>query len=105
MTNAIPGMKRLKHVRTLSGLWKYRSELLQMFRDMFARRYKASFLTRVALLAGLLYILFPFDFIPDWIPVVGWLDDGAIFYFLVKRLIGELDRYQQSRTQLRVVKY
>jgi len=30
-------------------------------------------------IASLVYIVSPVDFIPDVIPVVGWLDDGAAF--------------------------
>lgn len=33
---------------------------------------------RWVLLAGVAYVLIPIDFIPDVIPVVGWLDDLAI---------------------------
>ena len=28
---------------------------------------------------GAAYVIFPFDFIPDYIPVIGYLDDLAIF--------------------------
>ncbi len=35
-----------------------------------------------ALFAGVLYIIFPVDFLPDFIPGVGWLDDAAIFTVL-----------------------
>ena len=100
----IPFMKKARQISTLSALWKYRSGLYSMFRDMMAGRYKASFLTVVALIAGIAYILFPIDVIPDFIPVIGWLDDGAIFYFLLKRLMYELNRYSAARTDLKLIK-
>lgn len=38
---------------------------------------------KLILTVGLLYILVPVDFIPDTIPVFGWLDDLVIASFLV----------------------
>lgn len=99
----IPVMKKVAQIRSLASLWRYRSELFSMFREMARGTYKASFLTMVALLLGILYILSPIDIIPDFIPVVGWMDDGAIFYFLLKRLMYELSRYTASRSQLKLI--
>lgn len=93
----IPVMKKVKQIRSLAALWRYRSELFAMFRDMLNGSYKASFLTVVALVAAILYILSPIDLIPDFLPVVGWMDDGFVFYFLLKRLMYELQRYDQRR--------
>lgn len=75
-----------------------------MFRDMLGGRYKASFLTVVAMIAAAIYIFSPIDVIPDFIPLLGWADDGAIFYFLLKRLMYELNRYSSRQTHLKLVK-
>ena len=100
----IPLMKKVQQVRTLSALWRYRSGLFSMFRDMYQGRYRASFLTIVAMIAATVYILSPIDVIPDFLPIIGWMDDGAVFYFLLKRLMYELNRYSASRTDLKLVK-
>ncbi len=68
-----------------------------MFADMLRGRYRASFLTMVAIVAALIYIASPIDLVPDFIPIAGWMDDGAVFYFLLKRLMYELGRYSASR--------
>ncbi len=38
---------------------------------------------------ALLYIVSPFDIIPDWLPFVGWLDDigvlSTILYFILRK--------------------
>ena len=36
------------------------------------------------ILAGMLYVLSPIDIIPDFIPIVGWLDDVGVVGFLVQ---------------------
>ncbi len=38
---------------------------------------------KVVLAAGLLYIVSPYDLIPEWVPVVGVLDDLALAALLV----------------------
>ena len=55
---------------------------------------------KLILTAGLLYILVPVDFIPDTIPIFGWLDDLAIASFIValalrlvpKEVVGRVKR-------------
>ncbi len=46
--------------------------------------------------AALLYLVSPFDLIPDFLPVVGWLDDAAVLTFAVKMLHDELQRYARK---------
>jgi uncharacterized membrane protein YkvA (DUF1232 family) len=96
----IPVTKKVKHIRTLAQLWQYRKRLWAMLTDIFSRRYKASFITLVALVAGLVYLISPIDFVPDFIPFIGWVDDGFIVYFLVKRLLVELERYESRKQDL-----
>jgi uncharacterized membrane protein YkvA (DUF1232 family) len=38
---------------------------------------------KVILGSGLLYILSPYDLIPEWVPVVGVLDDFALAALLI----------------------
>lgn len=100
----IPVMKKVQQIRTLSALWKYRSQLFRMLREMLRGTYKASFLTIVALVAGLIYIISPIDILPDFIPLIGWMDDGFIMYFLLKRLMYELQRYEQGKPELKLIR-
>lgn len=37
----------------------------------------------IVLGSGVGYLLLPFDLIPDWIPVIGWLDDLILVPLLV----------------------
>jgi uncharacterized membrane protein YkvA (DUF1232 family) len=48
---------------------------------------------------GLLYVILPFDF--DWIPFLGWLDDGFIIFLVFKRLQKETQRYIRAKVMER----
>lgn len=53
-------------------------------------RYKA------IVLAGLLYLVNPFDAIPDWIPGVGFLDDAAVVLAIVEAIRRIVEHTEQS---------
>ena len=97
----IPGMKKYAQLRPWTALWQHRTTLMRMFREMYRGTYKASLLTVLALIGTAIYIVVPVDMIPDFIPIAGWIDDGAVFYFLLKRLLYELSRYTMNRSQLK----
>lgn len=40
-----------------------------------ARNPKYPKLIRIAAALGVAYLIFPFDFLPDMMPVIGWMDD------------------------------
>lgn len=100
----IPVMKKLAKIRSLAALWKHRSELYSMFRETMRGSYQLQIMTKIALIIGAAYMIWPIDIIPDFIPVIGWMDDGAIFYFLLRRIMTELNRYNASRSSLNVVR-
>lgn len=43
---------------------------------------------------GLIYVVSPLDFIPDVIPVAGYLDDAVVIGFVIKSVRGELDAFR-----------
>lgn len=94
----IPFGKKIQQIRSLGALWKYRSELYRMFRDAWRGKYKFSFLTIIALVAGIGWLISPMNIMTDLIPVVGWVDDGFVIYFLLKRLMHELNRYEARQS-------
>lgn len=87
--------KKIQQIRSLSQLWQHRTALYAMFRDAWKGKFKLSVLTVISIVLAGLYILSPIDFLPDFLPILGWVDDGIIFYFLLKRLMTELNRYAQ----------
>jgi uncharacterized membrane protein YkvA (DUF1232 family) len=93
--------RSVKNLRHAFGLFQNRKTMWQMLRDAFKGRYRMSFLTGLVIVISLVYILFPFDVIPDFIPVLGWIDDGIIFYLLVKVLNKETQRYIRHKVMER----
>ncbi|MDB5983137.1 MAG: hypothetical protein JWQ69_4152 [Pseudomonas sp.] len=58
----------------------------------------------VAVVAGLMYFLSPIDLIPDWIPVLGMLDDIVVLGWVMKTLKTELDAFRAWRAMQSVEK-
>lgn len=44
---------------------------------------KTPWYVKMVLAAGLIYILSPYDLIPDWVPVLGIMDDIALAAILI----------------------
>ena len=45
---------------------------------------RTPWISKILLGFGIGYLLMPFEIIPDFIPVIGYLDDLAVVYFCVK---------------------
>ncbi|MEC5157812.1 YkvA family protein [Chryseobacterium sp. MP_3.2] len=49
----------------------------------------------------LLYLISPIDIIPDWIPVIGVLDDLALLAFAIPLLVKEAEKFVAWETSLK----
>jgi uncharacterized membrane protein YkvA (DUF1232 family) len=41
---------------------------------------------RITCALAVAYIIFPFDFLPDFMPIVGWIDDALVLISLIAYL-------------------
>lgn len=62
----------------------------------------------LAIVAGLVYFVAPFDALPDWLPLLGFIDDLAVLTWVMHRWRDELAAFQawreaQSPDVLRVI--
>lgn len=48
----------------------------------------------ISVVAALIYFVSPIDFIPDFIPMLGFADDLALLTFVLGKLNDELERFQ-----------
>ena len=57
---------------------------------------------KLLLAAGLVYIFVPVDFLPDTIPLIGWLDDLAIASFIVALALRLVPQEVMARVKTKV---
>lgn len=70
--------------------------LVRLVRRYVSGEYRAiSTSTIVSGLAVLLYVLSPIDLIPDFIPVLGFLDDLSLVSWFVGKFHGEITRFRE----------
>ena len=49
--------------------------------------------TIILAIATLIYFVDPFDLIPDFVPVIGYLDDATVIAFVVESIRRDLDKF------------
>ncbi|MCR5400900.1 MAG: DUF1232 domain-containing protein [Treponema sp.] len=69
-----------------------------MLKDFFTKKYTEVPVGTIMAIAGsLLYVLLPADIIPDFIPVVGYLDDAAVLAACMGFVRGDVEKYKDWR--------
>jgi len=80
------------------ALLKYASYIplfFGMLKDFFTKKYKEiPGGTIAAILGTLLYIFSPIDVIPDFIPVIGLVDDAAVVALCLKLVSLDVEKYK-----------
>ena len=85
INRAYPALKKvLENVR----------ELYALFKDSVKGNYKLHTANVAMIGGGLLYFILPADLIPDFIPLVGYLDDLAVLTTIMNSLKGEINAYR-----------
>ncbi|MGD8990174.1 MAG: DnaJ domain-containing protein [Desulfobacterales bacterium] len=85
INKAYPSLKKvLENVR----------ELYALFKDAVKGDYKFHPASVAMVGGGLLYFILPADLIPDFIPLVGYLDDLAVLTTIMNSLKGEINAYR-----------
>ncbi len=66
-----------------------------MLKDFFTKKYTNVPIGTIMSIAGtLLYAFLSFDIIPDFIPVVGYLDDASMVALCIKMAKTDLEKYR-----------
>ncbi|MGB3654953.1 MAG: YkvA family protein [Rivularia sp. (in: cyanobacteria)] len=91
ITQKLPSMNR----GPIKEIWPKIQSLFQMVVDP-----KAAWTSKALAIGSLLYLISPFDAIPDIIPVLGLTDDAAVILSVVSTLAVEVSKYaKQSATK------
>ena len=70
-------------------------DLYAMFRDSVKGQYRLPPMTMGIIGGGLLYFIIPLDVVPDYLPIIGYLDDFAVLSAIINSLQGEIDKYRR----------
>ena len=88
-------LDKIKNSETLNRFWHDGEMLVEMIRDYWNGVYtNVPYRVIAGVAFALLYVLNPFDLIPDLIPGIGLLDDSAVLGLVLILLEGDLDAYR-----------
>lgn len=93
-------VKQAQEVPGLGPYLAYIPLLCSMVYDYVNKDYRAVPVgTIIGITAALLYLVSPVDLIPDFIPVVGQMDDAAVIAYVLKSVNNDLKEYQKWKTE------
>lgn len=88
-------IKKLEGNKELKSLIDDVKLLIQLVKDWMSGKYKEITPdTIIIILVGFIYLVSPIDLIPDFL-IGGFLDDAAVFAYILKRLASELEVYKE----------
>lgn len=89
--------KMAKASTVLGKVMESVEDLYGLFRDAAKGRYELNKVTLGVIAGGLIYFFIPTDLIPDFIPLLGFVDDLAVLTTIINSLQVELDAYRAWR--------
>lgn len=86
------------HIKEAYNLVKNRKTMTAMLKEVWKGSFKMNFYTYALAVLAIVYTISPIDLLPDFIPVIGWVDDGILLFLLLQQLKKELDRYNKTNS-------
>ena len=75
-------------------MWAYFQTMLRLVRAYYRGEYReVAMTTLIVIIAAIIYVVNPFDLIPDWVPSLGLLDDAFVLTLAVRRTRQTLDAF------------
>ena len=79
--------------------WPYLMAMIRLVRDYTRAEYRdISESNLVTIIAALIYFVSPFDVIPDWVPILGHIDDAFVVSLALKTVRADLDTFMAWET-------
>ena len=88
--------KALQNEGPISEVFNDLKLLLLLVKDYITGAYREiPYGSIIAAVAGILYFLSPIDFIPDFIPGIGLIDDVFVIGLVLKQIHSDLEKYKE----------
>lgn len=79
--------------------WPYLLAMIRVVRDYQRAEYRDMTPSKLLnIVAALIYFVSPFDVIPDWLPVLGHIDDSFVVTLALKSIRPDLDAFMAWET-------
>jgi uncharacterized membrane protein YkvA (DUF1232 family) len=79
--------------------WPYLLAMIRVIRDFQRGEYRDIAAPKLlVIIAAIIYFVSPFDVIPDWIPVLGHIDDAFVITLALKSVRSDLDTFMAAET-------
>ena len=69
-------------------------DFMMLYEMITSSDYTITSKTKLIIAGTLAYVVLPIDVIPDFIPVVGWLDDAFILGLAINTLSEEIEKFK-----------
>lgn len=77
-------------------VWAYLTAMIRLIKAYWRNDYRdIPWQSMISIIAAVAYFVAPVDLIPDFIPVVGYLDDAFVIAFVLKSVKGDLDKFMR----------
>ena len=91
--------KAIDNEGPIAEVFKDLKLLLSLVKDYISGAYRdIPYGSIIAAMAGILYFLSPIDFIPDFIPGIGMIDDVFVIGLVLKQIHSDLVKYEKWKT-------
>lgn len=81
---------------TLDHLWESLKVMFRLVRAYIHREYTVvPYRSMVLVVAAIIYFVSPFDLTPDWLPIVGFLDDATVIAWVYKSVKEDIDEFKE----------
>jgi len=87
--------KSKKKKKQLESVWNELQTLLRLLKAYRKKDYREiPWRTILYATAAIIYLVNPLDFIPDFIPITGLLDDVSVITFVIASIKSDLDKFK-----------
>ncbi len=78
--------------------------LISLIKDYIKGEYKEiPWFSIAAIIVALIYVLSPVDFIPDFIPILGYTDDAFMISLVIMMIREDLEKYKEWKIKKELI--